>query len=320
MLDAVQPSQLLLDAFHADVLDGLGATPKRLPSRWLYDDEGSLLFEEITQLDEYYPTRMEAAILRENVKHIADYVGEGAVLIEYGAGAGIKTQTLLDAFKAPRAYVPIDISGDFLAKTAERIQARYPRIRVKPITADFTEEFHLPAEVMNEGKRVAFFPGSTIGNLDDGRALELLQRMRRHVGKNGRAVIGMDLIKDTETLLRAYDDAKGVTAAFNLNLLARINREFGADFPLDAFAHEARWNAREHAVEMHLRCLRVVVVRVGDRSFSFTAGESIHTESSRKYDFDRIDTLVVKAGWRLEHFWTDAKERFAEVGLRAISR
>ena len=315
MLNIVTPKRLLIEAFRADVMSGLRGFPKRLPSRWLYDDAGSLLFEESTQLDEYYPTRTEALILHQNSARIADYVGKRAVLIEYGAGAGVKTQTLLDAFQAPLAYVPVDISGDFLAQTAQRLRVRYPTVEVRPVVADFTEDFHLPADVPTGGRRVAFFPGSTIGNLNEDQSIDLLRRMRRHVGAEGRAIIGLDLIKDIHTLLRAYDDAKGTTAAFNLNLLQRINRELDGDLPIGAFAHEARWNAQTQAVEMHLRCLRDVVANIGGSTFSFATGETIHTESSRKYDVRRITALVERAGWRLEHLWTDAQDSFIEIGL-----
>lgn len=321
MLDTVDTRVLLNEAFRLDVLEGLRRQPKQLPSRWLYDDAGSALFEDITRLPEYYPTRTETAILRTHAEAIAAHVGADAVLVEYGAGAGVKTRLVLDALPRPRAYVPVDIAGDFLAATAAQLAARYPALAVRPVVADFTEEFHLPAD-LPPGPRTAFFPGSTIGNLDLPQATALLQRMRRHVTAGpasgrapGRAVIGFDLVKDLATLLRAYDDAAGVTAEFNLNLLRRIDRELDATLPLDAFTHEVRWNAAEHAVEMHLRCTRDLTAAVDGESVSFRAGETIHTESSRKYDADRIAALVQGAGWRLDHLWTDPGRQFAVAGL-----
>ncbi len=251
MLDLVKSKLSQHEAFRADVLAGLAQRQKTLPSRWLYDQRGSELFEEITGLDEYYLTRTETAILRRHAGEMADLCGEGAVLLEYGAGAAIKSEILIDALRAPRMYAPIDIAADFLSQTVERIQDRFLDLRVRPIIADFTVDFDIPADVPAR-PRVAFFPGSTLGNLLPTDAVALLRRMREHVGERGKAIIGVDLRKDIQTLIAAYDDARGVTAAFNLNLLVRINRELNGDFALDAFAHEARWNERESAIEMHI--------------------------------------------------------------------
>lgn len=313
-LDLVETGSQQREAFLRDVLAGLSRPRKTLPSRWLYDDVGCALFERITQLAEYYPTRTEVSILRARLGEMAAFCGPGAVVLEYGAGAGIKTQLLLDALATPRAYVPIDIAGAFLRLTAERLRRRFPRLEVRPVTADFTAAFEIPAEVPRQ-RRVVFFPGSTIGNLDAEEAQQFLQQARRHAGRGGAALIGIDLRKSLSVLLPAYDDALGVTAAFNLNLLARIDRELGGDFDLGGFRHEARWNEDESAVEMHLVSRRAQQVRVDGRRFAFAAGETIHTESSRKYEVAGFAAIAARAGWRMAQHWLDAQSRFAVVGL-----
>jgi len=318
MLDRVDLKTLQREALRADVIAGLSRTQKTLPSRWLYDDRGSELFEEITQLEEYYPTRTETGILREHAAEIAAFIGEGAVVFEYGAGAGIKTEILIDALQAPRLYVPIDIAGDFLDQTVARMRMRYPQLETRGVVADFTTDFSLPAD-LPRARRAGFFPGSTIGNLDEAETLAFLRRMRRHVGRNGSAVIGADLKKNLQALLAAYDDRAGVTAEFNINLLARINRELAGTFPLDRFAHEARWNAAESAVEMHLISLDACTVEVDGRHFAFEAGESIHTESSRKYDERSFADLASRSGWRVAACWSDTGQRFAVFGLHAAA-
>ncbi len=321
MLDTVHDTTTQHRAFRRDVLAGLGQRRKTLPSRWLYDDAGSELFERITRLPEYYPTRTETAILGAAAGEMADFVGPGATVIEYGAGAAVKTRILLDALHQPRAYLPVDIAGDFLDQTVQRMRDHYPDLVVAPVVADFTGDFHLPRlaglAAASDGptRRVGFFPGSTIGNLDTAEAAALLKRMRGQVGATGRALIGLDLIKDRATLIRAYDDRAGVTAAFNRNLLVRINRELEGTLPLDAFRHEARWNAEEQAIEMHLVCLRSVTAWVAGVSFRFVAGESIHTETSRKYDLTTLAPRLEAAGWQLERVWTDEDSLFAVVGL-----
>ncbi|HEY0292478.1 MAG TPA: L-histidine N(alpha)-methyltransferase, partial [Hansschlegelia sp.] len=303
------------EAFRSDVLEGLGAERKTLPCRWLYDDRGSELFEEITALPEYYPTRTETAILDDNAGAIAAFCGPRAVLVEYGAGAGVKTEILLGALENPALYVPVDIAGDFLAMSAERIERRFPYIEIRPVVADFTDDFDLPADLPKLTPRVAFFPGSTVGNLDPLDAIAFLKRVRGHVGETGKAVIGVDLKKDVSTLLRAYDDAAGITAAFNLNLLERINTELGGDFDTAEFAHEARWNAERSAVEMHLVSRKAQSVAIDHRRFDFAAGETIHTESSRKYSQADFRRLAEAAGWRVSDSWTDADDLFAVIGL-----
>jgi L-histidine N-alpha-methyltransferase len=317
MLDRVKPPLLQAEFFRSDVLEGLSKPQKTLPSRWLYDDAGSALFEAITRVDEYYPTRTETAILRDFADDIAQFIGSDAVVIEYGAGAGVKTKILLDSLEQPSVYIPVDIAGDFLATTVLEMKTSFPSTRIMPVVADFTSEFRLPAELPVKN-RIGFFPGSTIGNLNSGEADAFLRRMRNHVGLGGRAIVGIDLVKAISTLRAAYDDAGGVTAAFNLNMLKRINRELDGNFPLGAFKHVARWNEREKAIEMHLLCLVPCEVNVDGDKFKFASGETIHTESCRKYDLEGINSLAGAAGWSLERVWTDDGGAYAVVGLSAI--
>lgn len=315
MLERVDFREIQREAFRADVVAGLTSTPKTLPSRWLYDDRGSQLFEDITVQPEYYPTRTETGILRENAGAMAAFCGERAVLIEYGAGASVKTEILLGAMTSPALYVPVDIAGDFLVEAAERIERRFPYIEIRLVVADFTADFDLPADLPRLPPRVAFFPGSTIGNLAPPDAVDLLRRMRGHAGPSGRAIVGVDLRKDLDTLLAAYDDAAGVTAAFNLNLLERANRELGADFDLAKFRHEARWSERKSAIEMHLVSLAAQTVRVDGREIGFAEGETIHTEDSRKYGLEGFGKLAAAGGWTVAETWSDPDGRFAVVGL-----
>jgi dimethylhistidine N-methyltransferase len=247
---------------------------------------------------------------------MAALCGEGAVLLEYGAGAAIKSEILIDALHAPRMYAPIDIAADFLVETVERFRDRFPELPTRPIITDFTVDFDIPADIPAR-PRAAFFPGSTLGNLGPSDAAALLGRMREHVGHNGKAIIGVDLRKDIQTLIAAYDDKQGVTADFNLNLLVRINRELDGDFALNAFAHEARWNERESAIEMHIVSLRAQVVSVAGRSFSFAQGETIHTETCRKFDVAGFAHSAQRSGWRVDKLWSDPAELFAVFGLSA---
>jgi dimethylhistidine N-methyltransferase len=308
-------SQPPASTFRKDVLAGLSVHPKTLPCRWLYDNRGSELFEAITKLPEYYPTRVETSILRENAAAIARFAGDTQTLLEYGAGAGIKTELLIAALHGLRYYVPIDIADEFLAQTAARTAARFPSLEIWPIVSNFLVEFDIPP-FLRRGRSLAFFPGSTIGNLDPAEAVAFLSRLRRHAGEDGAAIVGVDLQKDTETLLAAYDDSRGVTEDFNLNLLVRINRELEADFVPDLFAHSARWNVGESAVEMHLVSLQDQVVTVDGCCFTFAEGETIHTESSRKYDSFRIHALARDSGWGVDEVWTDDADQFAVLGLK----
>jgi dimethylhistidine N-methyltransferase len=305
------------ELFRRDVLAGLSMRRKTLPCRWLYDERGSELFEQITRLEEYYPTRVETGILRLNAGEIAGFVGKGATLIEYGAGAGIKTEILIAALEAPRLYVPVDISGDFLDHAVISLRHRFPTIGIWPIVADFTEDFEIPAGIPLKG-RSAFFPGSTIGNLDHAETVSFLRRVHRHVGAKGTAVIGADLTRNIRTLLAAYNDGQGVTAAFNLNLLARINRELDGNFRLHRFAHEARWSRGNSAVEMHLVSLDKQTVTVGGQRFDFDSGESIHTETSRKYTIPIVSAIVESAGWYIDDMWTDPRQSFGVFGLAPL--
>ena len=289
------------DAFRQDMIDGLSARTKALPPKWFYDAEGSRLFEEITRLPEYYPTRQEAALLRRVAPEWAAQFGSGAVLVELGSGASEKTRIVLDAAPDLGAYVPIDISATALNEAAERIRAAYPSLRVLPVIGDFEHLASPPVEA-GSGRRVGFFPGSTIGNLAPEAATALLSSSRVMLGERALFILGVDLVKSPEVLVAAYDDAQGVTAAFNRNLLVRANRELGMDFVPEAFEHLAVWNGEHSRMEMHLRATRPMTVRLGKLAFRFGKGETIHTESSRKYDKASVEALAQAAGWRLEAF------------------
>lgn len=307
------------EPFSSDVLAGLALSQKRIPSRWLYDEHGSELFEEISRLDVYYLARTETGILRAFSRDIAGFCGENATLLEYGAGAGAKTELLIETLRQPRFYVPIDIAGDFLEHTVARFQRRFPELITRPITADFTADFAMP-DWMPPTRRFAFFPGSTIGNLDADEVAAFLRRMRGHVGGGGRALIGVDLCEAPAILIPAYDDAAGVTARFNLNLLARINRELAGNFVTERFRHSVRWNESEAAVEMHLMSTVDQTVTVLEHRFDFSAGETIHTESSRKYRVADFTRIAGQQGWQVDRVWTDDKELFGVFGLSRYER
>jgi L-histidine Nalpha-methyltransferase len=289
-----------LSDFRGDVLAGLAARPRAIPARWFYDDAGSEIFEDITRIPEYYPTRVEQALLDAHVTEMATSCDRCAI-VEYGSGASVKTRTLLRAAQ-PAAYVPIDISGDFLRMTADALRGDFPDIAIYPVEADFSDSITLPREVAGMPK-LGFFPGSTIGNLVPATAVDLLRRMRVTLGVDAKLLIGMDRVKDEGVLIRAYDDAAGVTARFNLNLLARINRELDGDIPLDAFAHEARWNDSKSRIEMHLRATRDVAFGVSGQDFAMSAGETIHTENSHKYSVRSSRILLEAGGWTVEREW-----------------
>jgi L-histidine Nalpha-methyltransferase len=299
------------EAFLRDVVTGLAASPKAIPSKYFYDEEGSRLFEQICELDAYYPTRTEIAILRDNAGEIAELIGEGAVLVEPGAGAAQKVRVLLDAAEeALKAYVPLDISGEHLIEASEKLAADYPRMKIVPIVADFSKPFDLDAEAPS-GRRVGFFPGSTIGNFTPEQARAFLARLLGLLGPGSGLVIGVDLQKDVGVLERAYDDPEGVTAAFNLNLLTRINAELGGDFDLASFAHKAIYNAQKSRIEMHLVSLAAQTVTVSGESFAFGEGETIHTENSCKYTVEGFAALAEQAGWTVERVWTDENRLFS---------
>jgi L-histidine Nalpha-methyltransferase len=292
------------------VLDGLGRTPKALPPKLLYDARGSQLFDRICELEEYYPTRTEIGILEERAAEIGRLAGPGAVLVEFGSGSSLKVRLVLDRLPEPAAYIPIDISAEHLDGAAAALKADYPDLAIMPLAADFTGPLQLPA-VKSDGRRLGFFPGSTIGNFEPPEAEAFLARARRLLGPGAGLLIGVDLKKDERLLNAAYDDAAGVTAAFNLNLLRRINREAGADFDLDGFAHRAFYNGERGRVEMHLVSRRDQTVTVTGRRFAFAAGETIHTESSYKYAPTEFARLAERAGWVAARRWTDGGALFS---------
>ena len=298
-------------AFREDVLAGLSQRQKAVPARWFYDEAGSRLFEAITELPEYYPTRAETEILERHGADFAAAIGPGHAVIEFGSGSSAKTPLLLRAIE-PAAYVPIDISGDFLRQAAAALAADFPGLPVIPVEADFTKPVALPPQVASLPK-LGFFPGSTIGNLVPPTAVALLDSMRRTLGDGTMLLIGMDRIKDPDVLLAAYDDPQGVTAAFNLNLIDRINRELGGDIPRDGFVHRARWNDELARIEMHLEALRDLSFSVAGRPFAMAAGETIHTENSHKYDRRSAATLLLAGGWTPHRWFSDSRERFFVV-------
>ncbi|MBI1403103.1 MAG: L-histidine N(alpha)-methyltransferase [Porphyrobacter sp.] len=296
-------------AFRADVLAGLAEAQKAIPARWFYDDAGSQLFEDITRLPEYYPTRAETEILRERADEFAELIGPGRAVVEFGSGSSVKTPLLLSAIK-PSAYVPLDIAGDFLRASSAALAEKFPGLPVHPVEADFMRRVELPGEIADLPK-LGFFPGSTIGNMVARTATDLLRSMRETLGVGALLLIGMDLIKDEAVLKAAYDDAAGVTAKFNLNLLHRINRELGGNIPVDAFAHEARWNDTYARIEMHLVAKSDVRFSVSGQSFAMAEGESIHTENSHKFTRRTAYTLLAAGGWEPRARWTDSEQRFS---------
>jgi dimethylhistidine N-methyltransferase len=303
-------------AFRDDVLAGLAAPIPAIPARWLYDRRGSELFDAITRLPSYYPTRTETALLRSIMSEVATLNAKNAAVVEFGAGSATKTPILLEAI-APAAYVPVDISGDYLDQSVQPLQRRFPELRVLPVTADFARPLTLPAAIA-ELPKLGFFPGSTIGNFVPRTATDLLRNFRELLGVGARLLIGMDRVKPVERMLSAYDEPEGVTAAFNLNLLERINRELGGDIPLDAFRHEARWNDILSRIEMHLVATRDVDFAIGGRPFHFVKGASIHTENSHKYGRRGARLLLLAGGWTPIAEWADEGEDFAIVLAEAM--
>jgi len=318
-MDVIVRSALGLDrdaheTFLADVIAGLTDNPKRLGAKYFYDAAGSRLFEEITRLPEYYPTRTELGILSERADEIARLIRPGAALVEFGSGSTAKVRVLLDAAPTLAAYVPVDISAEFLGAEATRLQDDYPHLKVLPVAADFTGLFELPPQVRGH-PLVGFFPGSTIGNFEPHEADAFLRRAARILGPASRLIVGVDLVKDEQVLNAAYNDAAGVTARFNLNVLIRINRELGGDFDLDAFAHRAFYNPARSRIEMHLQSLARQKVRVARRTIPFRAGETIHTENSYKYTLARFASLAHGAGWITRAVFTDPADYFSVHAL-----
>jgi dimethylhistidine N-methyltransferase len=297
-------------SFARDVIAGLTARPKRLSPKYFYDQAGAQLFEDITALPEYYLTRCELEILRERAPEMARFFPAGSALIEFGSGSSKKVRILLAAAPTIAAYIPVDISSEMLVQEAEELRRDYPRLAVLPVEADFTQPFSLPAQAAGMA-HTGFFPGSTIGNFEPHEACAFLRHAGRMLGRGATLIIGVDLVKDTSVLNAAYDDAAGVTAKFNLNLLARINRELGANFDLASFSHEAFYNAERHRIEMHLASKKRQKVRVAGRAIEFRAGETIHTENSYKYTLDSFRALARGSGWDPVAVWTDAGANFS---------
>jgi L-histidine Nalpha-methyltransferase len=296
-------------AFRADVLAGLAAPIPAVPARWLYDRRGSELFEEITQLPEYYPTRIETGLLEAHCREVAAIAGKGDAVVEFGSGSSSKTPILLEAVE-PSAYVPIDISGDFLRESAAALQDRFSKLPILPVEADFMRPINLPEQVQAAPK-LGFFPGSTIGNMVPRTAVDLLRAMKDTLGSGAWLLIGMDRIKDVDRLLAAYDDQQGVTAEFNLNLLHRINAELAGTIDISAWRHRAIWNDARARIEMHLEALRDTSFEVAGQPFAFRAGETIHTENSHKYGYRDARLLLLAAGWGVVREWTDEGDNFA---------
>ncbi len=297
-----------------EVLDGLAAPQKRISPKYFYDEAGSALFEEITRLPEYYPTRTEMALFDTHARAISDQLGQGGALVEYGSGSSLKIRKLLETVR-PQAYVPVDISGDHLQANARALQADFPWLSLYPVCADFTQAFALPPTVQGLA-RTGFFPGSSIGNATPTGAQALLRTIAQTLGPGSHLLIGVDRKKDAQVLQAAYDDAAGVTAAFNLNMLAHLNRELDADFALDGFVHEAHYNETLGCVQMFLRSTRSQTVRVAGHAFTFAEGERVHTEDSYKYHPQEFEALAAVAGYERTGFWTDATDYYSVFLLR----
>jgi dimethylhistidine N-methyltransferase len=298
-------------AFRADVLHGFETRPRAIPARWFYDRRGSELFEAITDLPEYYPTRTETAILRRIAPEVAALAGPGRAVVEFGSGSSMKTPLVLGAV-APSAYVPIDISGDFLRESSAALASAFPGLIVLPVEGDFMHPIALPGQIA-EAPKLGFFPGSTIGNMVPQSSVDLLRAMKVSLGEGAMLLIGMDRIKDEAVLTAAYDDAAGVTAAFNLNLLERINRELDGTIPVDHFRHVARWNDDRARIEMHLEARSDVAFTIEGRPFTMAAGETIHTENSHKYGARDARVLLQAGGWTPVAEWTDDAAQFAVI-------
>lgn len=306
------------DEFRDDVLHGLAGSRKSLPSKHFYDQRGSQLFDQICELDEYYPTRTELAIMDKYGQEMGEQIGDGVMLIEFGSGSSTKTRLLLDHLIQPIAYVPVDVSCEHLHATANELAQDYPQIEILPVCADFTQEFSLPRASVSETHDAVYFPGSTIGNFEPQAAVELLGHIATLCGSGGGLIIGIDLQKDPDVLEAAYNDADGVTAEFNLNLLRRINRELDADFDLRQFRHTAVYNAEHGRIEMYLESLRSQTVQVEGREFTFASGERICTEYSHKYTIDGFSEVARSVGLTLRKEWTDSRNYFAVLHFALI--
>lgn len=303
-------------AFGVDLQAALAERPRSMSPKYFYDDQGSRLFDAICELPEYYPTRTELSILAACAGEVAARIGPRPEIVEFGAGSLRKVRLLLDAMQAPARYLPIDISGDYLQHSVQALRAAYPALEVQPVVADYTQHVRLPAPLAGSGRRLGFFPGSTIGNFSPAEALHFLQSAAGLL-RGGALLLGADLIKQPDRLHAAYNDAQGVTAAFNLNLLVRANRELGCDFDLDAFAHSAFYNAPLRRIEMHLVSLRRQAVRLAGQSYEFEEGETLHTENSYKFSIAGLRELAQRAGFRPGPVWTDPERLFSVHWLEA---
>lgn len=299
------------DSFRGAVLDGLQKSRKKIPSKFMYDERGSKLFDQICELEEYYPTRTEIGIMQDHVDAMVEAIGSQARLVELGSGSSLKTRILLDHLEDLVVYVPIDISRAHLVQAAEQIAADYPEVPVQPLCADYTSTFDLPEPPRPAARTVVYYPGSTVGNFRPEAAQAFLGRIADAMPPSAGLLIGVDLKKEVDVLEAAYNDAEGVTAEFNINLLRRINRELDANFDLDRFEHRGVWNEEEGCMESFLRSTTRQTVTVDGRSFSFEEGETIHTEYSYKYTTDEFADLVGKAGFSVEQVWTDERDYFS---------
>jgi len=304
------------DAFLNDVTHGLQKQTKELPCKYLYDERGSILFDKICELDEYYPTRTELNIMQTYVDEIVARFGQNVLLIEYGSGSSLKTRVLLDNLSGLAGYIPIDISKEHLLNAAAKLKKIYPHLNVQPVCADYTDLFRLPDDISSSASRVVYFPGSTIGNFNPDDAVRFLQSIYNIVGSSGQLLLGVDLKKDPHVLHRAYNDRSGITASFNCNILTRINRDLGANFNTEQFKHYAYFNPSHGRVEMHIISLAEQTVRINGSTIKFAKGESIHTESSYKYTVQEFAELAGKAGFTVERVWTDEDELFSVQLLR----
>ena len=294
-----------------EIIDGLSQAEKMISPKYFYDERGSQLFDEITRLPEYYPTETELGIMRANVEEIARLAGKHASLIEFGSGSSLKTRVLLEHLNELAVYVPVDISEDHLLASALQIRAEFPGLEVLPVVADFTQPFYLPSPAIMPIRNIVYFPGSTIGNFTHDAAHELLKVMHQETGEGGALLIGVDLQKDPDIIRRAYNDSAGVTAEFNLNMLRHLNREFDADFDLDAYEHSAEYNEQEGRVEIRLISEQHQEVMVGNTSFSIDEDEAILTEYSHKYTLDGFAAMAKAAGFTVERVWMDAERLFS---------
>ncbi len=295
----------------SQIVDGLSGRQKKISPKYFYDERGSQLFDEITRLPEYYLTGTELGIMRDNIEEIAELVGRQASLIEFGSGSSVKTRVLLEHLSELAAYVPVDISDEYLHASATQIRDEFPHIDVLPVVADFTQQFQLPSPVVMPVRNIVYFPGSTIGNFEHDAATELLRVMHHEAGENGALLIGVDLQKDPTLIERAYNDSAGITAKFNLNMLQHLNRDYGANFDLDEFVHSANYDRDNGRVVIELVSQARQTFEIGDTEFELADGEAILTEYSHKYTLDGFAEMAAAAGFCVAKVWTDPERLFS---------